>query len=177
MAEDLQVMSHMGPFAAMNYVRKGIGYEEYVVDYAQTHGQDAQELLAVLDELQQSAVGFGSLCEWQEHVHAYRIRMQEEQKNRNRQDADGVQILTLHGAKGLEFDTVWIPQLTEGQLPYKKAVLDADIEEERRLFYVGMTRAKHCLVLSHSKMLYNKDAAASRFLNELETAAPEVPDR
>ena len=180
LAEDLQVMSHMGPFAAMNYVRKGIGYEEYVVDYAQTHGQDAQELLAVLDELQQSAVGFGSLREWQEHVHTYRIRMQEEQKNRNRQDgqnADGVQILTLHGAKGLEFDTVWIPQLTEGQLPYKKAVLDADIEEERRLFYVGMTRAKHCLVLSHSKTLYNKDAAASRFLNELETAAPEVPDR
>lgn len=177
LAEDLQVMSHMGPFAAMNYVRKGIGYEEYVIDYAQTHGQDAQELVAVLDELQQSAVGFGSLAEWQEHVREYRIRMQEEQKNRNHRDGtreDGVQILTLHGAKGLEFDTVFIPQLVEGQLPYKKAVLDADIEEERRLFYVGMTRAKNCLMISHSKSLYNKDATASRFLQELETAASET---
>ncbi len=176
LAEDLQVMSHMGPFAAMNYVRKGVGYEEYVIEYARTHGQDAQELLAVLDELQQSAVGFPSLHEWQEHVDAYRIRMREEQKNRENR-GDGVQILTLHGAKGLEFDTVFIPQLIEGQLPYKKAVLDADIEEERRLFYVGMTRAKNCLMISHSKTLYNKDATASRFLSELETAAPETSDR
>lgn len=175
LAEDLQVMSHMGPFAAMNYVRKGVGYEEYVVDYAQTHRQDAQELIAVLDELQQSAVGFGSLREWQEHVREYRIRMQEEQKNREPK-SDGVQILTLHGAKGLEFDTVFLPQLVEGQLPYKKAVLDADIEEERRLFYVGMTRAKKCLHISYSKTLNNKDATASRFLNELETAASEVSD-
>lgn len=51
LAEDLQVMSHMGPFAAMNYVRKGIGYEEFVVSFAREHGQKEEELLEVLDEL------------------------------------------------------------------------------------------------------------------------------
>ena len=169
LAEDLQVLSHMGPFAAMNYVRKGMGYEEFVIDFAREHGQNEQELIDVLDELQQSAVGFPSMDEWQAHVDEYRARMQAEQK---RKDSDtvreGVRILTLHGAKGLEFDTVFLPQLLEGQLPYKKAVLDADIEEERRLFYVGMTRAKEQLVITHSRTLYNKDAIASRFLSELE---------
>ena len=170
LAEDLQVMSHMGPFAAMNYVRKGMGYEEFVIDFAREHGQDEQELIDVLDELQQSAVGFHSLEQWQAHVEEYRARMQAEKKNKDA-GREGVQILTLHGAKGLEFDTVFLPQLLEGQLPYKKAVLDADIEEERRLFYVGMTRAKEQLVITHSKTLYNKDATASRFLSELEKPA------
>lgn len=170
LAEDLQVMSHMGPFAAMNYVRKGIGYEEFVIDFAREHGQEAQELIHVLDELQQSAVGFQSLAQWQAHVEEYRSRMQAEQKKKD-VSREGVQILTLHGAKGLEFDTVFLPQLLEGQLPYKKAVLDADLEEERRLFYVGMTRAKNLLMITHSKTLYNKDATASRFLSELKNPA------
>ena len=167
LAEDLQVLSHMGPFAAMNYVRKGMGYEEFVIDFAREHGQNEQELIDVLDELQQSAVGFASPDEWQAHVDEYRARMQTEQKQKD-PAREGVRILTLHGAKGLEFDTVFLPQLLEGQLPYKKAVLDADIEEERRLFYVGMTRAKELLVITHSRTLYNKDAIASRFLSELE---------
>ena len=51
LAEDFQIMSHMGPFAAMNYVRKGIGYEEFVADYARSHGQKEQELVEVLEEL------------------------------------------------------------------------------------------------------------------------------
>lgn len=166
LAEDLQVMSHMGPFAAMNYVRKGMGYEEFVVDFAREHGQPEQELLDVLDELQQSAVGFQSLALWQAHVTEYRERMQAELKKQSASH-EGVRILTLHGAKGLEFDTVFLPQLLEGQLPYKKAVLDADIEEERRLFYVGMTRAKEMLVITHAQTMYQKDATASRFLMEL----------
>lgn len=169
LSEDLQVMSHMGPFAAMNYVRKGVGYEEYVMEYADTHGQSRAELTDVLDELQQSAAGYQNLAEWESHVTEYCARMRE--KKADRTDADGVQILTLHGAKGLEFPAVFIPQLMEGLLPYRKAVLEADIEEERRLFYVGMTRAKDSLWISHSTTVNNKDAAASRFLSELEAAA------
>lgn len=169
LSEDLQVMSHMGPFAAMNYVRKGVGYEEYVMEYADTHGQSRAELTDVLDELQQSAAGYQNLAEWESHVTEYCARMRE--KKADRTDADGVQILTLHGAKGLEFPAVFIPQLMEGLLPYRKAVLEADIEEERRLFYVGMTRAKDRLWISHSTTVNNKDAAASRFLSELEAAA------
>ncbi len=174
LSEDLCVMGRMGPFAAMNYLRKGVGYEEFVTEYAKTHGQDSSELMHVLDELQQSAVGFTSIGKWQEHVDAYRQRMQEDiKKGKQQKRTEGIQILTLHGAKGLEFDCVWIPQLIEGQIPYKKAVLTEDIEEERRLLYVGMTRAKRFLYLSGSKTIYNKDATASKFIKDIETAALE----
>jgi DNA helicase-2/ATP-dependent DNA helicase PcrA len=72
----------------------------------------------------------------------------------------GVNLLTLHRAKGLEFDAVFIPRLQEKELPSKQARTPAEIEEERRLLYVGMTRAKHVLWLTWS-------GKRSRFLSEL----------
>ena len=57
-------------------------------------------------------------------------------------DQDYVLLMTLHSAKGLEFERVYILDVNEGCMPYQKAVLDPEIEEERRMFYVGMTRAK-----------------------------------
>jgi DNA helicase-2/ATP-dependent DNA helicase PcrA len=168
LAEDLQAMSHMGPFAAMNYIRKGVGYEEFVRGFAAEHGQNVQELFDVMDELMQSAVGFQSLEQWQLHVQEYREKMQGRMRDKS---VEGVQILTCHGAKGLEFDTVFLPQMLEGFLPYKKAVLPDAVEEERRLCYVGMTRAKNRLFLSYSKTLYNKEATASRFLAEMQDLA------
>jgi DNA helicase II / ATP-dependent DNA helicase PcrA len=68
----------------------------------------------------------------------------------------GVNLLTYHRAKGLEFEAVFLPNLVEGELPFKRA----DVEEERRLFYVGMTRAKRHLELTWS-------GKPSRFLREL----------
>src|SRR5205823_8844978 len=74
--------------------------------------------------------------------------------------ARGVHLLTLHRAKGLEFDTVFIPRLQEKELPAKQARTEAELAEERRLLYVGMTRAKRVLWLTWS-------GKASRFLKEL----------
>jgi ATP-dependent DNA helicase UvrD/PcrA len=65
-------------------------------------------------------------------------------------DARGVNLLTLHRAKGLEFDTVFLPRLEENELPSRLARTPAEIDEERRLLYVGMTRAKRVLRLSWS---------------------------
>jgi DNA helicase-2/ATP-dependent DNA helicase PcrA len=85
----------------------------------------------------------------------------------------GVHLLTLHGAKGLEFDAVFIPRVEERELPIRQAKRPAEIAEERRLLYVGMTRAKRHLALTWS-------GKASRFLSELgiETrpAPPSEPD-
>ena len=73
---------------------------------------------------------------------------------------------TLHGVKGLEYDQVYILNVNEGSIPYKKAVLKEAIEEERRLFYVGMTRAKKKLTLCYVKQQYEKEREPSRFLKE-----------
>lgn len=82
-------------------------------------------------------------------------------------------LATLHSAKGLEYENVYLIDVNEGIMPYKKAVLDAEIEEERRMFYVGMTRAKKNLHLFSVKQLNQKDADISRFIAESrETSNP-----
>ena len=77
--------------------------------------------------------------------------------------ADAVTLLTMHAAKGLEFSVVFIAGVEEGLIPYALAKNDADIEEERRLFYVGMTRAKDELFLLHARnrFIYGQRRAAS----------------
>jgi DNA helicase-2/ATP-dependent DNA helicase PcrA len=82
---------------------------------------------------------------------------------------NAVTLATLHSAKGLEFDTVFIIDVNEGIMPYKKAVLDKDIEEERRLFFVGMTRARDSLYLCSVSTLRDEDAEVSRFVKESQT--------
>jgi DNA helicase-2/ATP-dependent DNA helicase PcrA len=81
--------------------------------------------------------------------------------------ARGVNLLTLHKAKGLEFDTVFIPRLEEKELPSRQARTPDEIDEERRLLYVGMTRAKRVLWLTWS-------GKRSRFISELGHA--QTPD-
>ena len=75
-------------------------------------------------------------------------------------------ISTLHGVKGLEYDNVYIFNVNEGSIPYKKAVLEESLEEERRLFYVGMTRAKKKQTLLNVKRQFEKEREPSRFLEE-----------
>ena len=80
--------------------------------------------------------------------------------------SDYVVLMTLHSAKGLEYENVYIIDVNEGVMPYKKAVLEPEVEEERRMFYVGMTRAKKNLHLFSVKQLNHKDAEISRFIKE-----------
>ena len=79
---------------------------------------------------------------------------------------EGVTVSTLHAVKGLEFNSVYILNVNEGSIPYRKAVLAEALEEERRLFYVGMTRAKKKLVLCSVKRQYDREREPSRFLEE-----------
>ena len=85
---------------------------------------------------------------------------------RGNSNEDAVVLATLHSSKGLEFEKVFLIDVNEGITPYKKAVLQPDMEEERRLFYVGMTRAKRRLTLCSVKSLHNKKVELSRFLKE-----------
>lgn len=162
---DIKTMNRMNPFAAINYIRKGIGYDEFLEEYADYRRIRVDDLYDVMDELQESAKGFDDFNGWFDHIDAYTKELEQLYQNQNQQ-ADSVALTTLHSAKGLEYENVYLIDVNEGVMPYKKAVLDADIEEERRMFYVGMTRAKKNLHLFSVKQLNQKDADISRFIAE-----------
>ena len=163
METHLRILKGLPPYAAINFIRKGMGYEEYLQEYALYRKIKPEELGEILDRLSESAKGMNTLKEWEEYIEDYTRKLEEQA---GKQKKEGVQILTLHGAKGLEFDQVYILNVNEGSIPYRKAVLAPAVEEERRLFYVGMTRARKFLTLCYVKKQYEKEREPSRFLKE-----------
>lgn len=163
---DLKVLGPMTPFGALNYIRYGIGYEGYLKEYAQYRRIKPEELLEILDELQDTARGFDRVEDWFDHIERYKEELKRQNQTRQK-EVNGITVSTLHSIKGLEFDNVYILDVNEGVIPYRKAVLDADVEEERRMFYVGMTRARNRLHLYAVMERHDKKAEISRFLQEI----------
>lgn len=163
---DLLMLRDMAPYAAVNYIRYGMNYEEFLEEYAKARRLKPEDLTDILDEIQQGARPFKTVEDWLEHVEEYRKRL-EDQRGKKERDPDAVILATLHSSKGLEFEEVFLVDVNEGIIPHRKAVMEADLEEERRLFYVGMTRAKDRLHLFYAKERYGKTAEPSPFLAPL----------
>lgn len=161
----LRILSSLSPFAAINFIRKGMGYEEYLREYAQYRKIKPEELLETLDRIQESTRGIKTVEEWEAYIEDYTRRLNE-QTRKQEVRREGVVVSTLHAVKGLEYDKVYIMNVNEGSIPYKKATLEEALEEERRLFYVGMTRARKELVLCYVKRQFEKEREPSRFLEE-----------
>lgn len=164
---DLAMVASMKPYPAINFIRKGIGYDDYIREYAEYRGMRAEDMFEILDEIQEEARGQESIEQWLSYIRDYGDALKEQQAVKRNEDEDAVQLLTMHGAKGLEYEIVFIPDAIEGVTPHNKAVLEADLEEERRLFYVAMTRAKQELHLYTVKEHLHKEADPSRFLEEM----------
>lgn len=162
---DLGLLRKMTPYAAINFIRRGIGYEEYLFDYAQYRRMKPEELYEILNELQEAAKNFKTYDDWFRHMEEYAETLKRQAKEQ--QDSHAVIFTTLHSAKGLEFPVVFLADANEGNMPHRKAVLDADMQEERRMFYVGMTRAKEHLHIYYAREKYGKVLQPSRFVEEL----------
>lgn len=169
---DLQVLSRITPYAAVNYIRKAIGYDTYLTEYAASRQIPADELLETLDEIQESTKAYRQSEDWMQFTIDYTEKLMREQQQKQ-PDEDRISILTLHASKGLEYDLVMIPDVNEGLIPYKKAVLEAELEEERRMMYVGMTRTKKELYLSYVATMRNQSIGPSLFLTELGIICPD----
>ena len=162
---DMKMICDKTPYAAIQYIRKRMGYDEFLKEYAAYRKIPSEDLFAVLEEIWQNSKGYGTIKEWFEHIESYGKMLKEQNKKNG--EKEGVNLMTMHAAKGLEFDTVFVIEANEGSCPYKKATVDEEIEEERRLFYVAMTRAKRKLVISYVKEKNGKDLLPSRFVSEL----------
>ncbi len=163
---DLRMLKDMAPYAAVNYIRYGMNYEEYLQEYAKARRMKPEELTDILDEIQDGCRPFKTVEAWYEHLTAYKERLLE-QRGKKERDPDAITLATLHSAKGLEFQEVFLVDVNEGTIPHRKASMEADLEEERRLFYVGMTRAKDRLHLFYVRERYGKRVEPSVFLEPL----------
>ena len=168
---DLGLIADMRPYAAVNFIRRGVGYDDYIQEYAEYRGIRAADMYEILDELQEASKGFKDFEEWFEYIRSYgeELKKQSEKSRQpdNGQPEDAVMLMTMHGSKGLEFECVFLPDVNEGITPYNKAVLTEDIEEERRMFYVAMTRAKSHLHIYYLKERFSKEVSVSRFVGEM----------
>lgn len=164
---DLCLLRKMEPYAAIQYIRNGVGYEDYMNEYAQFRRMNPDDLEEVLNQIQESAREYHSFEEWFAYIESYGEELKKQMESGRRQQKSGVTLTTMHSSKGLEYEVVFVMDINEGVTPHKKAVKDADLEEERRLFYVAVTRAKTYLFLYSVKELYQKDAQISRYIGEL----------
>ena len=163
---DLKVISRMTPYAAIQYIRKSVGYDLFLNEYAIKRKMKLEDLQELIREMEERAKEFKTIEEWFAHIEKYteELRLQAVTRTENR---NAVSLMTFHAAKGLEYDTVFIIGANEDVTPYKKAELPEEMEEERRMFYVAMTRAKKHLMISYVREKNGKAMEQSRFLGEL----------
>ncbi len=170
---DLKNLASLSPYAAIHFIRKSIGYDEFLKTYADERNVNADDWFDVLDEMQEMARDKKSIPEFLSFVENYGDTLEEirqEQKKQQVKEEPGVSLMTMHASKGLEFPVVFVPTLNEDIVPYRKAVQEGNLEEERRMLYVAMTRAKTYLHLSFVKERFHKEAEPSPFLYEISPA-------
>lgn len=163
---DLSMIKNMNPFAAINYIKNAIGYDTYIEQYAEYRRMKPEELYEIIDELAESAKPFKNYEEWFAHIERYGEELKKQTRERA-EKKDGIELATMHSSKGLEYRVVFIMDANESITPHKRALLPEDMEEERRLFYVAMTRAKEALHIYYCKERYGKEIDASRFIEEI----------
>lgn len=168
---DLRLMREMEPYSLLTYIAKGIGYERYLSAYAEERKLSAENLTGVFEELKERAAAFHTVPEWLAHIEHYEEQLK---RGHGQEKTQGVTLSTIHAAKGLEYSAVWIPDVYEGNLPHVRAATKAAMEEERRIFYVAMTRAKQRLYLFYPEKEREKSVKCSRFLTELRQKQPSL---
>lgn len=165
--DDLHFIKELNPYSAVNFIRKGAGYDAHIKKQCLEKGIDSTEKMTELDELQQLAKDFDTIEEWLTYIEGYDAIAQKAADAKARKEEDAVNIVTMHASKGLEWKVVVLPDVNEGVVPHKKAVTDAELEEERRMFYVAMTRAKEKLFIFYIQEKEAGNFLPSRFLDEI----------
>ena len=164
--KSIELIGKFSSFAAMNYIRKGMGYEIYLKKYAKEAGIEPEELFDIFDELMEFGKAYISL---DEYIMAISDFAEYEANKKIQKSTGGIQVFlhTFHSSKGLEFDTVHILDVNDGITPSRKSVGTDALEEERRMFYVALTRAKEKLYMYSIKERHNEVLYPSPYLSEM----------
>lgn len=161
--KDCNRLVKMHPYPAVNYIRKAIGYDEYLKELAGDNKEQLKMFTETIDFIQNHAKEYDSLQEWLRAVERHR----SDYTGTNDIVKKGVNLITMHGAKGLEFALVILPDVNEGVIPGGKTLTEEAVEEERRIFYVAMTRAKDYLDIYYLNSNGDRKKLPSRFLKPI----------
>ena len=161
--KDLDFMKTLSVKGALTYLYKKSGYEKYVLNKADNENRK-EEYIKILIEAANLLGNAESLDDIDIIKEKYEKSLKRSMKNVEKDLPD---LMTVHAAKGLEFKTVIIPDVNEGTFPHDKMPDESSVEEERRIFYVAMTRACDNLYLFYRKGSENGKTIPSRFLTPL----------
>ena len=156
---DISIIKKSIPALAIRYIRTNIGYDNYLNRFCKNKYIDYDEVSDLLDMLEEEAIRYKNISDFIKYI--------ESSKDDNSVLTDNsVKLMTFHSSKGLEFEVVFIIDANDGLIPHKKSIKDDDIETERRLMYVAMTRAKNNLHIYFTTRRFGKNYKISRFLIE-----------
>lgn len=165
---DIERIGRLRPYPAISYIRQVAGYDDFIrQNYS---GETKERLFNMADDFQALAKQYRNFEELNDYISQCRelIKKKQEEIKADMKDNEqiGIRLLTMHASKGLEFDTVYLPDVNEGKIPAKQSVTQEAIEEERRMFYVAMTRAKKELHILYCWQKGGNDTP-SRFLEPI----------
>ena len=160
----LRTLSKLPPKEAVLFIRKEIGYEKYLEDFAKKKNRDFTEWWDNLEEITSMSENYPDLESFFRFITEFNRKALEKRRS---EEGKGVRFMTYHSAKGLEFDEVFLPDCIEGIIPDGRAKKQGELEEERRSFYVALTRARKGIHIYVTKTRYSKKTVPSRFIPEL----------
>lgn len=177
---DISYVKGLNPKNAISYIRTTLDYDRYILDYCANRKIKTNGLIEILNELESSATNFKTIQEYLEHIERVKSEIVD---NKNNKETDGVTFTTMHSAKGLEFKNVYIIGANEGTIPHEKSYEIDDeekkndqIEEERRLMYVAITRAEENICISSPINKYGKRVSKSRFVEDIKAPTKKEMD-
>ncbi|GAA0739957.1 ATP-dependent helicase [Clostridium oceanicum] len=159
--KDIKKIKKMYVEDAINYIVRNLEYSEYIKSYSEKIKVDKRELMEIVEELKESSKGYTSILTFLVHVEAV-----EDEINKKDLNEESITLSTIHGVKGMEFKNVFIINCNDSNIPYKTYSGEINKEEERRLFYVGITRAIDNLCICTTKLLRGRNVDESPFIKE-----------
>ena len=165
---DMNYIKGLSPEYAISYIRETLDYDRYILDYCTSKKIKVKDIMNILIDFGDSAKKYKTIEEFLIHIEEVKSEISKKGKD----DGSGIMLTTMHSSKGLEFKHVYVVGVDENTIPYKTekekdpTELEKHIEEERRLLYVGITRAKESVCISYPTLKHNKKVRESVFIVE-----------
>ena len=157
----LSLAKSLSPYMAVSLFRKTLGYERYIREKSESY-MIYENWLKQLDKMQELLKDYGNNIDAEQFFRDLEDKQGKSERSEEKRITQGISVITMHGAKGLEFEHVFLPDVNEGIIPRKNCREASEVEEERRLLYVAITRARDSLHIYATK---ERNRKPSSFLN------------